>query len=103
VDGQTVGMSRTTGRGTTSYEFMRIAPGEAGRPTFFAQPGGKPPTAFAATDQGPGRVRFANAHHDFPQWIEYRREGERLVAEIGGPGKDGKQARIAYRYARCKT
>ena len=102
--GELIGMSRTvTGGRPVGYEFMRIAPGADAAPTFHAQPGGKPPTAFAATGAGPGWIRFANDHHDFPQWIEYRRDGERLLAAIGGPGGDGKQMRIDFNYARCKA
>ena len=101
VAGETVGLSRTLRGGRAlGYEFMRIAPVD-GVPTFHAQPGGKPPTAFPATAWEPGRIRFANDHHDFPQWIEYRRDGERLLAEIGGPGEDGKPLRIAFSYGRC--
>ena len=104
VAGELVGLSRTARDGKPrGYEFMRIAPAN-GVPTFFAQPGGKPPTAFPATEAGERRIRFANEHHDFPQWVEYWREGERLHARIGGPGgDDGKEMRIAFRYERCAT
>ena len=101
VAGQLLGLSRTVRAGrAVGYEFMRIEPVE-GVPTFFAQPGGKPPTAFPAVEAAAGRIRFANDHHDFPQWIEYRREGDRLLAQIGGPGGDGKELRIEFRYASC--
>jgi hypothetical protein len=101
--GELVGLSRTVRDGRpVSYEFMRIAPVD-GVPTFFAQPGGKPPTAFPAVDAGEGRIRFANDHHDFPQWIEYRREGNGLRAEIGGPGGEGKELRIEFRYVACPS
>ena len=101
MDGQLVGMSRSSRAGrATGYEFMRIATVD-GVPTFHAQPGGKPPTAFPAVDAGPGWIRFANDHHDFPQWVEYRREGERLLAWIGGPGENDEQAKVEFRYARC--
>jgi hypothetical protein len=81
---------------------MRIEPVD-GVPTFFAQPGGKPPTAFPAVEAGERHIRFANDHHDFPQWIEYRRDGERLLAAIGGPGGDGKPVRIDFSYAACPS
>ena len=101
VSGELVGLSRTSRAGkSVGYEFMRIAPVD-GVPTFFAQPNGKPATAFPASAAGERRIRFANDHHDFPQWVEYWREGERLLARIGGPGKDGAELRIDFRYERC--
>lgn len=101
VSGELVGLSRTSRAGKpVGYEFMRIAPVD-GVPTFLAQPNGKPPTAFPARETGERRIRFANDQHDFPQWVEYWREGELLLAQIGGPGRDGKEVRVDFRYERC--
>ena len=101
--GEAIGMSRTVEGGRmTSYEFMRIADIE-GKVQLFAQPGGEPPTAFARTDGGKDWIRFENKQHDYPQRIEYKREGENLTAEIGGPGAEGKEEVISYRYAPCKA
>lgn len=96
-----LGVSRTTKDGQlASFEFLRIGPGDR-VPTYFAQPGGRPPTAFAHTDGGDAWVRFENPAHDFPQRIEYRRDGDRLRAEIAGPGDDGKELVIGFDYTRC--
>ncbi len=94
-------MSRTSRGGRINeFEFMRIMDLE-GTITFVAQPNGNAPTSFARTDGGEGWIRFENPEHDYPQRIEYRREGDALKAEIGGPGAEGKEEVIAYSYTRC--
>lgn len=96
-----LGMSRTL-RGTKleSFEFMRIvADGE--KPAFHVQPNGAPPTVFTMAERGEGWIRFENPAHDFPNRIEYRRSGDRLHAEIAGPGRDGKTMTIPFDYRRC--
>ena len=101
ADGRLYGVSRTVRAGkVTGFEFLRIEPVD-GVATYLAQPGGGKATAFARSDGGANRVRFENPAHDFPQSIEYRRDGERLHAEIAGPGRDGKPLRIPYEYRRC--
>jgi hypothetical protein len=100
---ETTGMSRTISGGRViSFEYMRIASLD-GVQTLIAQPDGNPPTKFARTDGGDGWIRFENKQHDYPQRIEYKREGENLSAEIGGPGAEGKEEVISYRYAPCKA
>jgi hypothetical protein len=100
---ETTGMSRTIAGGRViSFEFMRIANLE-GTWTLIAQPGGAPPTNFARTDGGEGWIRFENKQHDYPQRIEYKRTAEGLTAEIGGPGAEGKEEVISYRYTPCKA
>jgi len=100
-DGGSIGLSRTIAGGRMiSFEFMRIANID-GKVALLAQPGGAPATEFARTAGGEGWIRFENPAHDYPQRIEYRRKGNQLVAEIGGPGADGKEAVVSYRYARC--
>jgi hypothetical protein len=99
--GVLLGMSRTVRGGRTeSFEFMRIVPigDDAG---FHVQPNGVAPTVFAIAERGEQRVRFENAAHDFPNQIEYRREGDALHAWIAGPGRDGKEMRIPFEYRRC--
>ena len=101
VAGSTIGLSRTEKAGRVGvFEFMRIDQVD-GVATFLAQPRGREATAFPATEAGPGWIRFANEHHDFPQRIDYRREGEELHAQIAGPGEDGKELVIPFRYRRC--
>jgi hypothetical protein len=99
--GELLGMSRTV-RGATveSFEYMRIVASDQGA-TFHAQPNGAPPSAFAQAARGDGWIRFENRAHDFPNRIEYRREGDRLRAWIAGPGRDGKELKIAFAYDRC--
>jgi len=100
---ETTGMSRTIAGGRViSFEYMRIASLD-GVQTLIAQPDGNPPTKFARTDGGEGWIRFENKQHDYPQRIEYKREGDSLEAEIGGPGAEGKEEVISYRYAPCKA
>ena len=96
-----LGLSRTTKDGQlASFEYLRIGPTD-GVPTYFAQPGGRPPTPFARSAGGENWVRFENPAHDFPQRIEYRREGDALHAEIAGPGDAGKENVIGFDYTRC--
>src|SRR5690606_32230004 len=73
--GMLLGMARTV-RGTdaASFEFMRIV-SDGTAASFHAQPNGAPPTVFAMVASGEGWIRFANPAHDFPDQVEYRREG----------------------------
>ena len=99
--GEAIGMSRTISGGRMiSFEFMRIADLE-GKVQLLAQPRGDTAVSFARTDGGDGWIRFENKEHDYPQRIEYKRDGEGLTAEIGGPGAEGKEEVISYRYQRC--
>ena len=100
--GVALGMSRTrSGDRTTGFEYLRIVDLD-GTPSYIAQPGGRSPTVFRSTAGGAGWMRFENPEHDFPQRIEYRREGDALHAEIAGPGEDGKELVIAFDYRPCK-
>lgn len=70
------------------FEHMRIVL-EGGRLTFIAQPGGAPPTRFAARSissiNGVETLEFVNADNDYPQRIVYRYAHARhweLTAEI---------------------
>lgn len=101
--GELLGMARTVEAGEVrSFEFMRIVADGAGA-SFHAQPGGAPATGFEAEARGDGWIRFVNEAHDFPNRVEYRRDGERLLAWISGPHPDGGEAplRIAFEYDRC--
>jgi len=99
--GQLQGMSRTVAAGRVrSFEFLRIAAVD-GVPTYLAQPSGNSPTAFKRTAGGANWVRFENPAHDFPQRIEYRRDGERLSGHIAGPGDGGKEMQIDFALQRC--
>jgi hypothetical protein len=94
------GLSRTVSGGELeSFEFMRIER-DAAATRFLAQPGGAAPTAFTLVEYGAQRASFANPAHDFPNRIDYRRDGERLHAQISGPGEGG-EMRIPFDYRRC--
>ena len=94
-------MSRTVDADkTVSFEYVRIEH-SAEATHYLAQPQGRPATAFKLTASGPNWARFEKPQHDFPQRIEYRREGERLHASIVGPGADGKESTLRFNYARC--
>lgn len=100
--GALLGMSRTVLDGSTeSFEFMRIVP-EGKDAGFHVQPNGAVPTVFAIAGRGEGWVVFENAAHDFPNRIEYRRDGAGLRAVIAGPGPDGKKLAIPFEYHRCE-
>lgn len=98
---EAVGVGRTMRGGrVVSFEFMRITKVD-GVIRFLGQPGGQTPTEFPRTAGGEGWIRFENQAHDFPQRIEYRREGDGLYAEVAGPGEGGKESIISFRYWRC--
>lgn len=99
--GMAVGLSRTrSGDRTTAFEYLRVIDLD-GFPAYVAQPGGRPPTTFRMTASGARWIRFENPAHDFPQRIEYRRDGGTLHAEIAGPGEDGQEVVIPFDYRRC--
>ena len=83
-----LGMSRTVRKnGTAAFEFIRIAKTDRGI-AYIAQPGGRPPTAFALVESKPGRVVFANPEHDYPKRIVYELREGKLCARTDD-GKDG--------------
>src|SRR5262245_23754520 len=87
-----LGLSVTTVPGKPpEFEFLRIE-NRNGVPTYLAQPGGRPPTAFASTSASADAVIFANPQHDFPKRIGYQRAGDALTAWIdGGDAGKGRQ------------
>ncbi|MDQ2703450.1 MAG: DUF6265 family protein [Pseudomonadota bacterium] len=103
-DGHLHGVGRALKDGkVVSFEFMRIDKDDAGVPTYHAQPGGNPQTAFKRTDGGEDWVRFENPENDFPHRVEYRRTDENSMrAEISGPGDDGKTMTIPFEFRRCE-
>ena len=99
--GAMLGLSRTVqGQKLESFEYMRVA-SDGGAARFHVQPNGAPPTVFAQAERGDDWIRFENPAHDFPNRIEYRREGDKLHAYIAGPGNDGKEMKIPFDYHRC--
>jgi len=99
--GVAVGLGRTrTSDRTTGFEYFRIVDLD-GAQSYIAQPGGRPPTSFTRTAGGERWIRFENPDHDFPQRIEYRREGDALHAKVAGPGENGEDAVISFDYSPC--
>nr|WP_310525246.1 DUF6265 family protein [Polymorphobacter sp.] len=85
--GLLIGVNRS-GRGTgpADFEYMRIAAGADGVLRYFGGPAGAVPVAFRLTAADGRSVLFENPAHDFPTIVRYRRDGERLHAEVSGPG-----------------
>lgn len=101
--GELLGISRTTRDGRmVDFEYLRVARTD-GMTAYVAQPRGRPPTTFKLEASGDAWVRFANPQHDFPQRIEYRRDGTALTATISGPGHDGKEQSMSFEFATCKA
>ena len=97
-----LGISQTL-RGTGSmFEYMRIDRGERGL-RFVAQPGGRPPAEFAAQRVEAQRIVFTNPQNDFPKYIDYRRDGDRLEARLSAaaPDQEGAHAVYAFRRVAC--
>ncbi|HOJ05144.1 MAG TPA: DUF6265 family protein [Bacteroidota bacterium] len=77
--GMMPGVNRTQGRdGRGMFEFLRIVQLDRSL-LYIAMPGGRAETRFTFTAQRPGFVRFENVDHDFPQRIEYEREGPGII------------------------
>ena len=95
--GSMLGTARTVKGGqTVGFEFLRLAAGEGGRLTLFAQPSGQAPAAFPLRELGVQQVIFEGLAHDFPQRVTYRLEGPtRLVASVEGALK-GELRRIDF-------
>lgn len=99
--GVMVGLGRTrTPERTVEFEYLRIADID-GIQSYIALPGGQAPTSFGRTAGGDNWARFENPEHDFPQRIEYRREGETLHAEVAGPDENGGESVITFDYSPC--
>src|SRR3712207_4971916 len=81
--GVMMGFSRS-GSGETmgEWEFVRLAAGEGGVPTYFVSPDGRPAVAFRLVRSEGTEATFENPAHDFPQRIRYRRTGETMVATV---------------------
>ena len=67
-----------------------------------AQPNGDPPVPFRLTASGTDWARFENPGHDYPKRVEYRRTGQGLHAEIGGPAADGREKTKPFDYVACE-
>ncbi len=83
----------------SSFEQLRIEADESGALAYIASPNGAAPTRFVSVLLTPNRARFTNAEHDYPQAIEYAREGDALAATISLI--DGSNP-VEYRWTRCE-
>ena len=74
--GAMLAISRTvSGQRMVAFEYLRIVERDGGL-VYVAQPNGRSPTEFVLTLVEEKRVVFENPQHDFPQRIEYARQGE---------------------------
>jgi hypothetical protein len=73
------------GKGFEWWEHTRIE-ASGGKVSFCALPKGQKGACFDATRASLSEIVFENPGHDFPTRVGYRREGDRLFAEISGPG-----------------
>src|SRR4029450_8179304 len=94
-DGAGIGGRRTTtGEKTTEWEFLIIRQGPRGL-DYVAKPSGQPESTFTAARALANEVGFENPHHEFPQRISYKRDGDSLTAAIEGP-MNGENRRIEF-------
>lgn len=97
-----LGYSYTIGEGEVQgWEQTRIEMID-GWPHFVAMPGGAAAVRFRLREtdpQTPNRAWFDSPAHDYPQTVEYHREGARLHAAISAA--DGSN-RIAFEYRRIR-
>ena len=85
------------------FEYLRIET-RAGKPTYVAQPGGAPPTAFelSAAEEAADTAMFVNMQHDFPKRIAYERgEGSSLLAWIDAGPKGSMRVEFPMKRVPC--
>lgn len=82
-DGAWLGFNRTlVGGQTRGYELLRLSRTSSGI-QLLAAPSGQATTSFALTRVSASEALFENPEHDFPRWVRYERDGDRLIASIG--------------------
>lgn len=64
------------------YELLRIHRDETGTWVFTAWPSGQTRTDFRASSVGADAIVFRNPEHDYPQEVQYRRNGNQLEATV---------------------
>ena len=96
--GLMLGQSRTmNGR---SFEFLRIVDRD-GDLRYLAQPGGRTPVEFIASESTPEKIVFENASHDWPKRIEYRRTDSGLTAIVSAGDNDPQTQTLNFSPGRC--
>jgi hypothetical protein len=94
--GVMMGVNRTASKDQTfATEQLRIYE-EDGAIWYEASPSGQATARFQLISANGERAVFENLEHDFPQRIEYQRDGDRLTATIRGPGEDGETQSISF-------
>lgn len=63
-----------------------------------ARPSSQAPHAFTLVKDAPGRARFEDPAHDWPQTIEYVRDGDTLSATVSGT-EDGRPRTATWTWA----
>lgn len=97
--GTMMAISRTVRDGrVVEHEFVVLGERD-GTLVYRAHPSGQPGGEFPLQSVDGESVVFANAAHDFPQRIGYRRRGDRLDAWIEGT-VDGRARRVEFPYVR---
>ena len=83
--GVMLGVNRSGRAGKpASFEFIRISEEAGGSLIYWGGPQGAKPTPFKLVRSAKDHVVFENPEHDFPQRIEYRREGGTMTATVSG-------------------
>ena len=100
--GRMLGISQTLRGSASVFEYMRIDSNDSGV-MFIPQPNGKPPTEFRAERVEAQRIVFANPQNEFPKYVEYRRDGDRLEARLSAvaPDQDGRRQLFAFSRVAC--
>ena len=96
-----LGMSRTTSKRGSFFEFLRVE-ARADGVYYVAQPKGGPPTDFKLVRHSASEAVFENLAHDFPKRILYRLDSpEELTARVEGDACSKEQAE-EFKYRRVK-
>ena len=96
-----LGMSRTTSKRGSFFEFLRVE-ARADGVYYVAQPKGGPPTDFKLVRHSASEAVFENLAHDFPKRIIYRLDSPtELTARVEGDATSKEQAE-EFKYKRVK-
>ncbi|WP_022696277.1 DUF6265 family protein [Ponticaulis koreensis] len=85
--------------GTTFNEFLTITSTANGY-VYTAEPEGMGSTDFHESDRDTLQITFLNADHDYPQRIQYMRDGDQLTATISLA--DGSRP-ASWAFSRCPS
>jgi len=96
-----LGMSRTTSKRGSFFEFLRLE-ARADGVYYVAQPRGQAPTDFKLVRHSASEAVFENLAHDFPKRILYRLDSPtELTARVEGDATSKEQAE-EFKYRRVK-